>query len=62
MCDRLSKDFGYICDECFSELQETQPRNKMDVLAFIQSTKDGEIYNASLDLDKIFPIQEYGRN
>ena len=29
-CNRLSSEFGYICDECFEELVESGPTTNID--------------------------------
>lgn len=36
MCDRYSQGYGYICDECFSELVDRKPES---IAAFMSSEK-----------------------
>lgn len=36
MCDRLSDQFGYICDECFDEMVDAQIR---DIEKFMDTPK-----------------------
>lgn len=37
MCDRLSQEYGYICNECFEELVKLGPM--ANVAEFMQSQK-----------------------
>ena len=37
MCDRYSKEYGYICDECFDELVKSGPLTRIDL--FMQTSK-----------------------
>lgn len=37
MCDRLSQEHGYICDECFDELVASGPTT--DVSEFMESER-----------------------
>lgn len=37
MCDRYSKEYGHICDECFDELVKSGPMTKIDL--FMRSSK-----------------------
>jgi hypothetical protein len=37
MCDRLSHEYGYICNECFDELVQSGPET--DVKEFMASDK-----------------------
>lgn len=53
MCNRLSAEFGYICDDCFEELID---RRLMDIKKFMKESKDDKyIENAHREyMDKIF--------
>lgn len=51
MCDRYSHEFGYICDECFQELQSFEGR--LTVYEFMNSPKEKPI-DWSEYYDKIF--------
>lgn len=37
MCDRLSPEFGYLCDDCFNELVKLGPAT--NVAEFMQTPK-----------------------
>lgn len=39
MCDRYSDTYGYICEECFSELEVLSAHNNIDIAHFMQSKK-----------------------
>lgn len=52
MCDRYSGDFGYICSECFEELEESQTR---DVEAFMNTRKKHKSLFPRISYDEIFP-------
>ena len=47
MCDRVSHNYGYICDECFEELKMTLP---VSIDAFMESPKEEEcsMFNLAL--------------
>ena len=58
MCDRLSSEYGYICNECFDELVNLGPET--DIELFMDQEK-GEIFlkeDAYEKFDKIFSIRE----
>lgn len=40
MCDRLSREYGYICNECFNELVELGPNT--DIAEFMGQTNSKE--------------------
>lgn len=45
MCDRLSNDYGYICDECFDELV----LSGLHPLAFMDTYKKSTLkYNVEM--------------
>jgi len=57
MCDRLSDTFGYICNDCFDELVNTDPNMRID--RFMQ-TKPGTFLKECdpvLRFDREFPVQ-----
>ena len=59
MCDRLSDDYGYICNECFEELLESGPNT--DVHYFMELGKKSKEEESDIDFaekryNSIFPI------
>lgn len=58
-CDRYSHKYGYICNECFSELLTGNPF--LDIDEFMDSPKDQPIQNWADErysfLNKIFPMR-----
>lgn len=57
MCDRLSDEYGYICDECFEELCESD--NFTNIEDFMKSKKGGSSNNKEAIyayMDKVFPL------
>lgn len=56
LCDRYNSTYGYICDECFEEL-ENKPL-PVDILQFMDTEK-GELANTQHIkgwLNSIFPL------
>ena len=56
MCDRYSHHYGYICNECFEELNNSG----IDIETFMNTPKKYNPYrqkNTYEVLDKEFPIQ-----
>ena len=55
MCDRYSYRYGYICNECFSEMVALRPESIADFMA----TERPDPVIASLDriYEEEFPIQ-----
>ena len=56
MCDRYVDGYGYICNECYSELLETSPKNEKDVILFLETSKKSTKY---LDENGHFDINKY---
>ena len=55
MCDRGSSKYGYICWECYEELEHK--KYDMTVAEFMTSPKQDSKYgDYEIDLDKIFPL------
>ena len=55
MCDRLSYEFGYICDRCFDELCEIG--NVHDVVGFMATPpKPYDKVDMTPVFEQIFPI------
>jgi len=53
MCDRLSRKYGYICDECFDELTAYQPES----IEALMNTAKNNMPEASKNYDEIFPFR-----
>jgi hypothetical protein len=54
MCNRYNKNYGYICDECFKELEQMDIIiNSKNIKKFMESEKD---YGEGKTLDEIFPL------
>jgi hypothetical protein len=54
MCNRYNKNYGYICDECFNELEQMDIIiNNENIKKFMDSEKD---YDQNKTLDEIFPL------
>ena len=60
MCDRLSSEHGYICDECFDELVKAGIGT--DVHKFMERETDNELnLDAATEyFDGLFPDMGYG--
>lgn len=57
MCDEYSTDFGYICYECKTELEESNPKSYSDVQNFMSSSKNDSAFlddNGEFNLDLVF--------
>jgi hypothetical protein len=50
MCNHLSSDYGYICQECLEELIELGPET--DIANFMDSDKNRKKYNYSREESK----------
>lgn len=49
LCERYSRSFGYICNECFNELVKT----RMPIGKFMSSEKDNSFENKCADFYEI---------
>jgi len=54
MCDRYSYDYGYICNDCYSELCVVFP---VDIAEFMKTPKKIRI-DYLPTLDRIFPFRQ----
>lgn len=57
LCDRYSNEFGYICNECFRELEGLEKPIKYEkVINFMNTPKDIYTYykEEGLDLNIVF--------
>lgn len=53
MCNRLSNDYGYICDECFAELCA---RRILSIGTFMNTPKDKRFYD--VEYSEIFRLRD----
>ncbi len=53
MCRRYSDEFGYICRECFDELEAS---NTLDIEEFMDKPKSKHPPGVIVDYDAMFPI------
>jgi hypothetical protein len=56
MCDRLSDDYGYICDPCFAELELS---GTLDILEFMETPKKLDHRPGESFYEEIFPEMEF---
>ena len=56
MCDRLSHEYGYICDECWGELVSSGPAT--DIEEFMEGEKPKDrVEEAIARYSAAFPLQ-----
>ena len=63
LCDRYSSELGYICHECFDELEKTKPRSLDDMRRFMSTEKPREYEKAeerSIAAEGFKPTHEDG--
>jgi hypothetical protein len=49
LCDRYSQTYGYICNECYHELVESD----LQILEFMESDKNGAILDEVEDRERV---------
>lgn len=52
LCDRYNEDFGYICEDCYSELEYLTPTNVDEIRRFMCGSQYSP--EEGLDLSLIF--------
>jgi len=58
MCADYSEETGYICYECKSELEESNPTSVQDVKYFMKTNKKKYQINEKFSLAKMFGEEE----
>lgn len=53
LCDRYSPKYGYICNECFKELEALKPHH---IHNFMGMPKSDKLKDELIDYDAIFPL------
>lgn len=55
MCDDYIEEIGYICYECKTELKQSSPKSKEEVVTFMFTRKNT---NETFDLEQMFRKEE----
>lgn len=55
MCDRLSHQYGYICEECFEELVTLGPETNIEEFMGCDDRQNIDIEDSHRYFDTVFP-------